>query len=75
MVSDYQRFETITENQQFYNEREEKYYKGINDVIYAGHETGELSEFMEKHYGEHDLETIKELAKVAAMKGNVQNVI
>lgn len=75
LVSDYQRFTTITDNQRFYNEREDRYYDGINDVIYAGHETGLLNEFMVKHYGEHDLETFKELAKVAAMRGNVQDVI
>jgi hypothetical protein len=75
LVSDYQRFTTVTDNHEFCNEREDKCYEGIKDVIFAGHETGLLREFMVTHYGEHDLETFKELAKVAAMRGNVQDVI
>ncbi len=75
MVSDYQRFDILFDNQEFYDEGDEIWYKGINDIIFAGHETGELREFMMKHYGEHDLKSFKELAKVAAMRGNVQDVI
>jgi hypothetical protein len=75
LVSDYQRFETLADNREFCDEGDDQCYEGINDVIFAGHSTGKLREFMIKHYGEHDLETFKELAKVAAMKGNVQDVI
>lgn len=75
LVSDYRRFETLMDDQKFCDEGDDRCYQGINDVIFAGHETGSLREFMVKHDGEHDLETFKELAKVAAMKGNVQDVI
>ena len=75
LVSDYKRFETLSGNQKFCDEGDDKCYQGINDVIFAGHTTGKLREFMVEKYGSHNLDTFKELAKVAAMKGNVQDVI
>jgi len=75
LVSDYQRFETLSDNQEFCDEGDDKCFQGINDIIFAGHETGELHDYMAKHYGEHNLDTFKKLAQVAAMKGNVQDVI
>jgi len=75
LVSDYKRFETLSDSQEFCDEGDDKCYQGINDVIFAGHTTGKLREFMVEKYGKHNLDTFKELAKVAAMKGNVQDVI
>jgi len=75
LVSDFRRFETLSDNQKFCDEGDDHCYDGIDDVIFAGHETGALRKFMVNYYGEHDLETFKELAKAAAMKGNVQDVI
>ncbi len=75
LVSDYRRFETLMDDQEFCDEGDDQCYKGINDVIFAGHSTGKLREFMVNNYGDHDLATFKELAKIAAMKGNVQDVI
>jgi hypothetical protein len=74
-VSDYQRFEMLLDNQKFYDEGDEQHYLGINDVIFAGHDTDIIREFLVKNYGNIDLELMKELAKVAAMRGNVQDVI
>ncbi len=75
LVSDYQRFESLSDAQEFCDEGDDRCYDGINDVLFAGHTTDKLRAFMVQHYGDHDLESFKELAKVAAMKGNVQNVI
>jgi len=75
LVSDYRRFETLADGQDFMDEGDGQSYQGISDIIFAGHTTGKLRDFMTAHYGQHDLETFKELAKVAAMKGNVQDVI
>lgn len=75
LVSDYKRFETLTDDIEFCDDGDDQCYQGINDVIFAGHTTDKLREFMVEKYGDHCIDTFKDLAKVAAMKGNVQNVI
>ena len=50
-------------------------YQGIDDVIFAGHDTNILRGYLVDNHGMMDVERMIDLGKIAAMDGNVQVVI
>jgi isopenicillin-N N-acyltransferase like protein len=74
-VSDRDRVEFYPANTRLTDERNSVSFPAVEDVVYGGHKADVLYEEIMSHHGNISPETLMEIAKPVALKGNVQNVI
>ncbi|MDZ7832659.1 MAG: C45 family peptidase [Desulfobacterales bacterium] len=75
-VTDPSRVLIFKENMRLVDERNpEDIYPAIDDVVYGGAKPEVLYDQLTAHYGRIDVDRLKDIAKPAALKGNMQNVI
>lgn len=74
-VSDRDRVEFYPANTALVDERDAVSYPAIKDVVYGGAKSEELNAQLMSYHGRISPETLMEIAKPVALRGNVQNVI
>jgi isopenicillin-N N-acyltransferase like protein len=74
-VSDRDRVEFYPADTPLVDERNAVSYPAIKDVVYGGAKSEELYDQLMSYHGRISPETLMEIAKPVALRGNVQNVI
>lgn len=74
-ISDRDRILYFHENMKLVDERDGTAYPAIDNVVYGGAKEEALYDEITKYYGRISVDTLKEISKKVALKGNMQNVI
>ncbi|MGA1864477.1 MAG: C45 family autoproteolytic acyltransferase/hydrolase [bacterium] len=74
-ISDRDRVKIFTENMPLVDERDNKEYPPIDDVIYGGAKMEESYEVLSENYGKISPQILMKISQVISLKGNMQNVI
>jgi hypothetical protein len=74
-MTDRDRVKVFTENMALVDERDNKEYPPIDDIIYGGARMEESYRLLSKYYGKISPQVLMKISQVISLKGNMQNVI
>jgi hypothetical protein len=74
-MTDRDRVKVFGENMALIDERDNKEYPPIDDIIYGGAEMEESYKVLSEYYGKISPQILMKISQVISLKGNMQNVI